>query len=140
VPGQAEPVGEVHDDVEVLPRLARQAQRLAPHLHLAVGVGGGAVLLRPGRGRQHDIGQRRRLRQEQVLHDKVVEPGEGGAGMRQVGVRHRGVLAHHVHAGDLAALHRAHDLDHGQAGPRVERRAPQRLQPRRASSGLPVGW
>jgi len=44
----------------------------AAHLHLPVGVGDGAVLLRPGRGRQHDIGVFRGFGQEDVLHDEML--------------------------------------------------------------------
>ena len=48
--------------------------------------------------------------------------------MVQVGIGHRRVLAHHVHAADLLAQRGVHDLDHGQPALRVERHAPQLLE------------
>ncbi len=62
VPFAAETLRQILDDPQVLPHLARQRQRLAPHLDLAVGVGDGAVLLRPGRGRQDHVCVGRRSR------------------------------------------------------------------------------
>ena len=47
-----------------------------------------------------------------------------------VGVRHRGVFAHDVHAAELAFVHRVHDLDHRQSRLRIERRPPQFLEVR----------
>ena len=44
--------------------------------------------------------------------------------MRHVGIGHRRILAHDVHAADLAGVHGVHDLDDGQSRLRVERRAP----------------
>ena len=99
----------------------------AAHLHLAVGVGDGAVLLRPGRGRQDDVGVGRGLGQEDVLHHEMLEMRERAARVVEVGVRHRGVLAHDVHALDLVGVHRVHDLDHGLAALGIERHAPGRL-------------
>ena len=110
---------------EILPRLAGQRQRRAAELHPAVGVGEGAGLLREGGGRQHHVGVQRRLGQEDVLHDEMLELGQRLARMVQVGVRHRRVLAHDVHALDLAGVDRVHDLDHGQAALRIERLCPR---------------
>ena len=50
------------------------------------------------------------------------------AGVLDVGVGHRGVLAHDVHPPDLAAVDRVHDLDDRQARLGVERRAPEVLE------------
>ena len=50
--------------------------------------------------------------------------GERAAGMIEVGVRHRRVLAHDVHALDLVGVHRVHDLDHGLAALGIELLAP----------------
>ena len=118
------PGREVLDDPEVLPRLARQRQRHAAHLHLAVGVGHGAVLLRPGRGGKDDVGIGAGLGQEDVLHDEMLEMRQRAARVVQIGVRHRGVLAHDVHALDLVVVHRVHDLDHGLAALGIELDAP----------------
>ena len=50
-----------------------------------------------------DIGVFRGLGQEDVLHDEMFEMRQRLARVRQIGVRHRRVLAHDVHALDLAA-------------------------------------
>ena len=49
------------------------------------------------------------------------------ARMVEVGVRHRGILAHDVHALDLVGMHRVHDLHHGLAALGIERDAPGRF-------------
>ena len=72
----------------------------------------------------------RRLGQEEVLHDEVLELGERLAGMARVRIRHGRVLAHDVHTPDLARVHGVHDLDDGQAAHRVERSAPDVLEAR----------
>ncbi len=127
-PVEPDAPGELLDDPPILPRVAGHRQRGATHLHLPVGVGDGAVLFRPGRGRQHDIGVFGGLGQEQILHYQMFELGEGRPGMLDIGVGHRRVLAHDVHALDLPGMDRVHDLDHGQAALRVEARLPQPLE------------
>ena len=119
VPAAADAVGDLLDDPEILARVARQRQRLAAHLHLAVGVGDGAVLLRPAGGRQHDVGIDRGLGEEQVLHHEMLEMRQRLARVVEVGVRHRRVLALDVHALDLVGVDRVHDLDDGLALLRV---------------------
>ena len=94
------------------------------HLHLAVGIGDGAVLLGPRRGRQDHVRIGAGFGDEDVLHHQMLEMRERGARVVEVGVRHRGVLAHDVHALDLVVMHRVHDLDHGLAALRIERDAP----------------
>ena len=64
------------DDRQILARIPRQRQGAAAQLDLPVGIGDGAVLLRPGRGRQDDIGVFRGLGQEQILHDEMLELGQ----------------------------------------------------------------
>ena len=59
----------------------------------------------------------------------MLELRERLAGVVRVRVGHRRVLAHDVHALDLACVNRGHDLDHGQPGLGVELRAPQLLEP-----------
>jgi len=110
--------------MERLDAIVSQLLASGADLHLPVGVGDGAVLLRPGRGRQYDIGVFRGLGQEDVLDDEVFELGERLARMLDIGVRHRRVLAHDVHAPDLVAVHRVHDLDDGQPALVVERGVP----------------
>ena len=132
---QPDPARELLDDPEVLARLARRLDRLAAELHHAVGVGHGADLLRPGGRRQHDVGEIRGLGEEDVLHDQVIERGERLARVIDVGVGHRRVLAHDVHAADLALLRGVHDLDHGEAGLRIELLPPERLEARASPPG-----
>jgi len=68
--------------------------------------------------------------------------GQRLARMLDIGIRHRRVLTHDVHALDLVAMHRVHDLDHGQPALVVERGLPQRLEFRldlRALDRLVIG-
>ena len=125
-PVEPEPLGHVDDDRPVLARLPGSGAPCG-HLHLAVGVGDGAVLLRPCRCRPDHVGVFRRLGQEDVLDDEVLELGEGLARMLHVRVRHRRVLAHDVHAADRVGVHRVHDLDHREAALGIELRPPQLL-------------
>ncbi len=48
--------------------------------------------------------------------------------MRNIGIGHRGILAHDVHAADLSRMHGVHDLHDREARLRIERAAPQRLE------------
>ena len=116
MPVEAEAARDLLDDPPVGAGVAGQGHGGAAHLHLAVGVGDGAVLLGPGRGRQDDVGELRGLGDEEVLHDQVLELGERAAGVLEVGVGHRGVFALDVHAADGAVVDGMHDLDHGEAG------------------------
>ena len=59
----------------------------------------------------------------------MLELRERRARMVLIGIGHRGVLAHDVHARDLAFVHGVHDLDDGQAALRIERLAPEILVP-----------
>ena len=58
----------------------------------------------------------------------MFELGQRLARVVHVGVRHRRVFAHDVHALDLVAMHRVHNLDDGQAALVVERGLPQILK------------
>ena len=53
---------------------------------------------------QHHVGEVGGLGEEDVLHDQAVERRERLARVVHVGVGHRRVLAHDVHAADLALL------------------------------------
>ena len=127
-PRQAESLGDLDQDPQIVARIAGQRQRLAAHLHLAVGIGHRARLLRPSRRRQDHVGHHRRLGEEDVLHHEMLELGDAGAGMIEVGIRHRRVLALDIHAPDLAFVRRIDDLDHGEAGLFRQRRLPQLLE------------
>ncbi len=71
----AEPPRELVDDLDVVARLAGRVERLAHALHAALARGDGPLGLRPaGTARQHDVGELGGLRQEEVLHDEMVEP------------------------------------------------------------------
>ena len=102
------------DQFPVGPRLARRRQHGPADLHLPIGVGERAPLLRMRRGRQHDVGVPGRLGQEDILHDEMLERGKRLARVLLVGVRHRGVLALMYMALDRTGLDRVHDLDDGQ--------------------------
>ena len=78
----------------------------------------------------------RGLGDEQILHHQMVELGQRLARMLQIGVRHRGVFALDIHAGDFAGMDRVHDLDHGQAAHRIEVLMPELLK-RLAQIGAP---
>ena len=53
---------------------------------------------------------------DDALAGELLEPGERGAGMVHVGVRHRRGLAEDIHALDLAAIDAIHDLDRAGEG------------------------
>ena len=59
-----------------------------------------------------------------VFSDQAVELGERGARVMRVGVRHRRIFAHDVHAANLALMHGIHDFHHGETRLRIERHAP----------------
>ncbi len=73
---------------------------------------------------------------EQILHHQMLEFCKCLAGMLQIGVRHRRVLALDIHAGDFAGVDRVHDLDHGEATDRIKVLMPQLLE-RLAQIGAP---
>ncbi len=69
---------------------------------------------------QHDVGEVRRFGEEDVLHDQMIERGERFAGVIDIRIGHRRVFAHDVHAANLVLLGGVHDLDHREAGIRIE--------------------
>ena len=119
-------------------RVAGRLDRLAPELHHAIGVGDGADLLGPRGGGQHDIGEIRRFREEDVLHDQVIERGERFARVIDIRIGHRGVFAHDVHAANLVLLRGVHDLDDGESRIRIERRCATSVSNRCRASGVPT--
>ena len=128
LPVQPQPARELDEDPEVRLGFSGRVQGLAAELHHAVGVGDGAVLLGPRGGGQHHVGEVAGLGEEDVLHHQVLELRHRRARVVDVRIRHRRVLAHHVHAADLALVGRVHDLDHRQAGLLVEPGAPELLE------------
>ncbi len=129
VPVEAEPPRHLLDDPEILARFPGQVQRPAPQLHHAIGIGDGSGLLRPGGGRQDHVGKIGGLGQEDVLHHQPVELGERLAGVVEIRVGHRRVLAHDVHAANPSLVDGIHDLHHGETGLRIEvRDAPEFLE------------
>ena len=128
IPVQAHAARQLVDDPEIRPGLAGRLDGLAAELHHAIGVRDGADLLGPRGRRQHHVGEIRRLGQEDVLHDQMVERGEGLAGVIDVGIGHRRVFAHDVHAADLVLLGGVDDFDDRETGLGVELHAPQFLE------------
>ena len=57
----------------------------------------------------------------------MVELGQRLAGVLDVGIGHRRVLAHDVHAPDRSFMDGVHDLDHGQPPLRIKLHAPEIL-------------
>ena len=90
----AEPLRERVDDLDVVARLARRVERLAHALDAPLARGDECPFrLTPGRRcGEHDVGHLRGLRQEDVLHDEMVEPGEQLLRARLVGFGLRRVL------------------------------------------------
>ena len=97
-------------------------------LNAALGVGERAVLLREARHGQDHVGQLRRLRQEEVLHDEEVQVLEGLLDVRDVRVADHRVLAHQHKRPDRALGRGVHHLHDGQARLRRERRSPGSLE------------
>ena len=134
VPAQTHAPRNLLNDPQVRLGLAGRVNRLFAQLHHAVGVADGAILLGPGRGGQHHIGQPGGLCHKDILHHQVLERCQCVARMVQVGVAHGGVLAHDVHAMHLVrvtVIHQrlVHDFDHGVARLVVQRHAPEIFKP-----------
>jgi hypothetical protein len=126
---QAQPPAS-HDDRKVLPRFAGRFKRLAAKLHRAIGVGEGAGFLREsGRG-QDDVGEIAGLGQEDILHHQHVQLRQGFACMTDIGIGHRRVFAHDVHAANFSRVHGIHDFHDSQPGYRIELGAPYCLEAR----------
>ena len=126
-PVKAQPTCHLDDDPQVLPSLARRLDGLARQLHHSIGIGEAAGFFWKGRRWQDDISEVGGLGRENILHDQHLKAGERCARMMQVGIRHRRVLAHDVHAPDSTGCCSVHDFDHGQTGLAVDRHAPEIL-------------
>jgi hypothetical protein len=111
------PVAEVHaprvveEDVEVGLRLPGRVDGLVGDVDGAVGVREGPELLPPGRGGEHDVGERGGLGREDVLDDEE-QPllAEQRADAVQLGQRDRGVGGGDPEHADRALLGVAEDL------------------------------
>ena len=79
------------------------------------------------------------LGEEDLLHHQVLELCHRLARVAQVGIGHRRVLAHDVHALDPAGEDRVHDLDHRQPRVGIERRPPGGLEDVTGPSPCPTG-
>ena len=130
VPVQSQPSRDLLDDPQILAGIAGRVQHPPSDLDLAVGVGDGAVLLQPGRGGQHHVGVARGFGQEQILHHQMVEARQGFTRVLRIRIRHGGVLAHDVHAADIAGAGGIDDLHHGQPAFGIQFGAPGLFEPR----------
>ena len=119
-PREAKLARDIDDDLQILARLARRIECLASQLHISIGVGKGAGFLGKRGGRQNDVGKIGGFGQENILHHQHVELRQRLTCMIRIGIAHRGILAHDVHAFDIAGEDVFDDLDYRQAGLIVE--------------------
>ena len=77
---------------------AERLHDLADPRDAALGIGEGAILFEEGGAGQEDMGELRRLVEENVLHDQAFELAQCGLDVPGVGVGLGDVLALHVHA------------------------------------------
>ena len=89
----AHAVHDLREHVGVQPRPRRPLHGLAHALHAALGVRERALLLRVAAAGQHEVGQLRRLGEEQVLHHEEVERRERPQHVPRVRVGAHRVLA-----------------------------------------------
>ena len=99
-----------------------------PSCTSAVGVGERAGFFRERRRGQDHVGQVTGLGEKDILDDEHLELRQRLARVPDVRIGHRRVLAHDVHAADVAGVDRIHDLDNRQPRLFIQRRAPQRLE------------
>ena len=100
-PGR-EPRRQVLHDLPIGPRGSRRIDELAHPLHAALAIGEGPFLLGEGGRGQDDVRDLGCLVHEEVLHDQEVERAQQFGGVGQVGVGEGRILAHDVHAADVA--------------------------------------
>ncbi len=128
VPVQTDAACQLLDDPQVLAHFSRWIQRLAPKLHQPIRIGERAGLFGIAGCRQHNVGKGSGFGQEQILDHQMVELGQGGTHVRRFRVGHGRILAHDVHAADLAVMDGVRDLGRGQPWLRVQLAAPQRFE------------
>ena len=85
-------------DLPVGPGLPRRIDGLTHALRPPLGVAERAVFLSKTRGGQDDVGQRGRLREEDLLHDQELEFPQALNHQRLIRLAERGIFAHHVEA------------------------------------------
>ncbi len=109
-PVVAEALGELRHDPDLVASFAGWFDGLSTTLNATLAVRDRALPLGPRRCRgQHDVGELRGFREEDFLHDEVVEILEEMDHVRHVGVRLRRILADDVERGEFLRLH---SLDH----------------------------
>ena len=129
-PVDAEPLRELDDDPDIVLGVAGRIEGLANPLDPPLAVRHGSLGLSPrGGGREHHVGELRRLRHEDVLHDQTVQVLEQRCGVRGIGLGVGGVLADHVERAQVAALHRVEHLGQVPSVLRDDRHAPRALEP-----------
>src|SRR5438128_628429 len=101
---QPESVGQLDQDLEVAPCLARRLHRLVAELDAPLGVHERPGLLGEARAREHDVGVAGGLGEEEILHREALQLSEPVFGVRDVRIGDDGVLAHDVHPADPALL------------------------------------
>ncbi len=110
-PPVAESSGQGQQDLDVVAGALRPVEGLADALDAPLRVGHRALGLAPRRGgRKHHVGHLRRLGEEDVLHDQVIEAAAAAPGAGDVGFGLGRVLAEAVHRPQLALLH---GVEHG---------------------------
>ena len=99
----------------VLSGLARCGHHRTRDLHLAIGVGECAPFFRMGGGGEHHVCVPGRLCQEDVLNNKMLQPGQRRSGVMLVRVGHGRVFAENIHGLDLVAQDGVDDFNNGQS-------------------------
>ena len=117
------------DDLDVVLGVARWFQCLSHALNPPFAVGESAVALAPRRGGgEHHVGILRRLGEEDVLHDDMIEVFQPFADRRGVGIGLHRVLANDVEVGKMALIHRVHHFRKRHAVFRRQGDAPDALE------------
>jgi hypothetical protein len=130
-PVVTQPPGDLRDDPQLVARARRRIDRLAHALDAPFAVGDGPLALAPRRGgRQDDVRELRRAREEDLLHDEMVEAAQPVLDVVRVGVGLRGILADDVERRQVAPVHRAQHLGEVHAAPRRDDRVPPLAHPR----------
>ena len=133
-PIQTHALSDLLNDPQIGFGLSWWVNGLLAQLHHAVGVADRARLFRPSSSGQHHISQPSSFGHEDVLHHQMLQRRQGVARVVQIGVTHRWVLTHDVHAANLVRVTAigqdlAHDLHHGVTGLVIQRGVPELLKP-----------
>ena len=110
-PTAAQPLCQLADDVDVIPRARRRFKGAANPLHAAFAVGHRALGFSPTCGRgQDDVRQLRGLGEKDVLDDEVVEAAEQAHRARLVSLAACRILADDVDRAQVTTVHRLEHL------------------------------